>query len=73
MEYLIYLLVAAVLIALALVAADRHLCLKDVERDLKEYLGDIEVARNCCHFAIRIHFDAQVYAIKALIRRHFKL
>ncbi len=73
MDWLIYLFVAALIIALALWGADRHFCLKDIERDLKEHLGDIEVARNCCHFPMRVHFDAQIYSLRALIRRHYKL
>jgi hypothetical protein len=54
--------------------ADRHLCLKDVEIDLKEYLGDLLVSRDssvgeackCCR-------QNTIYSVKSLIRKHFKL
>jgi hypothetical protein len=53
---------------------DRHLRLRDVEIELKDYLGDLLVARDaaldkicqCCS-------QTRVLQFKALIRRHFKL
>ena len=53
---------------------DRHLCLKEIEIDLKDHLGDLLVARDvavtelcaCCT-------QSRVLEFKALIRKHFKL
>ena len=53
---------------------DRHLCLKEIEIDLKDHLGDLLVARDssvdklcaCCQ-------QSRVLEFKALIRKHFKL
>jgi hypothetical protein len=53
--------------------ADRALILKQVEIDLKEYLGDVLVARDASDCPQRVHFDAQVFALKTLIRKHFTL
>ena len=52
---------------------DRHAELKDVEKDLKEYLGDLEVARDVSEPRLRVHFAATISQIKQLIRKHFKL
>lgn len=70
---LLYFLVAAALVVITLVAVDRHLCLKDLEKDLKEYLGDLLVARDCSEGQVRVHYQATVSGIKSLIRRHFNL
>jgi hypothetical protein len=63
----------AIILALAVFALDRHLILKEVERDLKECLGDLEVLRDASSADLRVHFSAQVAATKSLIRNHFKL
>ena len=65
-----------VLVALSVVlliwGADRHLCLKDVEKDLKLLLGDFLVARDCSEGHVKVHYQATVSALKSLIRNHFK-
>ena len=66
------LLCLAVFLGLAVFAVDRHLILKQVETDLKDYLGDVLVARDSTEPPLRVHFEAQVVAIKTLIRKHFK-
>lgn len=66
-------LIVAAFVILTLFAVDRHFCLKDAERDLKEFLGDLEVARDLSSDAARVHYTATVSATKALIRRNFKL
>ena len=50
---------------------DRHLCLRDLHKDLNNYLGDILVARDSSPSNIKVHFEAQVFALKALIRKNF--
>ena len=67
------LLYVAIFIALALWGADCYLCLKEVERDLKEYLGDLLVAHDACHYPMRVHYAATISAVKSIIRKNFKL
>ena len=74
MEYLVDLGVFVLLLSLALWGADRHLCLKDVEKDLKLYLGDLLVVRDSlekgtCHSCRNL----SVLSLKMLIRKHFTL
>lgn len=49
---------------------DRHLRLRDVEIEMKDYLGDLLALRDldckCCS-------QSRIFEIKALIRRNFKL
>lgn len=53
---------------------DRHLCLRDVEISMKDYLGDLLVSRDsardklceCCA-------QSRVLEFKTLIRKHFNL
>ncbi len=52
---------------------DRALALKDVEKDLKAYLGDTLVARDLADPKVRVHYAAVVSQLKQLIRNHFKL
>ena len=66
------LLYLVIILALVIFAADRHLCLKDVEKDLKLMLGDFLVARDCSEGRIKVHYQATVSAVKQLIRTHFK-
>ncbi len=65
---------AALVIAVLIWGIDRHLCLKEIEIDLKDHLGDLLVVRDtavdkicaCCT-------QSRVLEFKALIRKHFKL
>ena len=61
-----------VIVALVIFAADRHLCLKDVEKDLKLMLGDFMIARDLSSDQTKVHYQATVSAVKSLVRRHFK-
>ena len=72
MEIIIW-CVVALFIILAYVAIDRHFWVKEIEKDLLMYLGDVEVARDASEPPFRVHFNAQVFAIKSLIRKHFEL
>ena len=72
MDWLIYLLVAALIITLAVWGADRQLCLNDVEKDLKLMLGDFMIARDLSSDQIKVHYQATVSTVKSLVRRHFK-
>ena len=73
MDFVI-LLCAGLFIAVLIWGIDRHLCLKEIEIDLKDHLGDLLVARDsaenqvcaCCA-------QSRVLEFKALIRKHFKL
>ena len=60
-------------VLLAFFAADRYLWVKEIEKDLKEYLGDVLVLRDASESPHRIHFEAEVARVKTLIRKHFKL
>ena len=74
MTDLAILICAAVVLAVFGFGLDRHLCLKQIEIDLKEHLGDLLVARDgapssacsCCR-------QTSIFAIKGLIRKHFAL
>ena len=44
-----------------------------IEADLKKYLGDVLVARDASKPPLTVHFQAQVSAVKALIKKHFEL
>ena len=66
-------IVVIVFVLLAIFAADRYLLTKEVERDLKEYLGDVQVAASIAEPPYKVHFEAQVLALKHLIRKHFVL
>jgi len=61
------------LLGLVIWAFDRHLCLKDVEKDLNIYLGDVLVLRDSTEGSLKVHFSAEVAALKSLIGKHFKL
>jgi hypothetical protein len=66
--------VCGVLFVLAvLFAVDRSLWIKEIETDLNNFLGDSLAARDMAEDSVRVHYQAQVSAIKALIRKHFKL
>jgi hypothetical protein len=73
MEIAIILVVLAVFFGLFLWGLDQHLCLKDLEIDLKEYLQGVEEARVVSEPPLRVHFNAQVFAIRTLVRKHFKI
>ena len=66
-------IVVIVFVLLAIFAADRYLWVKEIEKDLKEYLGDVLVARDVSEPPFRVHFDAQVSSLKLLIKKHFTL
>lgn len=70
METIIF---VGVIVILIIWGADRHLWVKEIEKDLKNYLGDVEVAGEVSEPPVRVHFNAQVFAIKTLIRKHFEL
>ena len=72
METLLWVCVVAFVLTV-LWAVDRHLCLKDVETDLKEFLGDALLARDSCDPKVRVHYQAHVRALKILIQKHFTL
>ena len=46
MDYVVWLGFSAVFIAVLIWGIDRHLCLKEIEIDLKDHLGDLLVARD---------------------------
>ena len=73
MESIIYIFCALLLIGSVIFAVDRHLWIKEIETDLKNYLGDILVAKRLSEDPYTVHFEAQALALKALIRKHFKL
>lgn len=72
MELTIWIFLSVIGLAL-LWGLDRHLALKDVEKDIKEYLGDVLVARDSADPKFRAIYASQVGQIKQLIRSHFKL
>jgi hypothetical protein len=59
-------------LVVAVFGIDRHLCLKDVEKDLKLYLNDLSVARDLAEGSVKVHYQATVSAVKTLIRIHFE-
>jgi hypothetical protein len=66
--------VCGVLFVLAvLFAVDRNLWIKEIETDLNNFLADSEAALDASESSVRVHYQAQVNAIKALIRKHWKL
>ena len=66
--------VCGVLFVLAvLFAVDRHLWIKEIETDLNNFLSDSLAACDVAEDSVRVHYQAQVNAIKALIRKHWKL
>jgi len=73
MDIAVILLVAALILGLAFWGFDRHLVLKQVEIDLKNHLGDLLVDRDSACGECKCCRQASVYAIKGLIRTHFKL
>jgi hypothetical protein len=73
MDFVIWLCVAIFVVVL-LWGIDRHLCLKDIEIDLKCQLGDLLVSRDTSLDEIcRGCAQSRVLELKALIRKHFKL
>lgn len=64
--------IIAAFVVLILLLIDKHLYLKDVEKDLKLTLGDFLVARDLSSDQVRVHYQASVSSLKSLIRRHFK-
>jgi hypothetical protein len=72
MEAMLWVLVV-VFVLTVIFAADRQLWIKEIEKDLKEFLGDSLVARDAAEKSIKVYYQAQVAAIKVLIRKHFKL
>lgn len=64
--------IIAAFVILILLLIDKHLYLKDVEKDLKLTLGDFLVARDLSSDQVRVHYQASVSSLKSLIRRHFK-
>lgn len=72
MEIFGWIIVLAVLI-LVIFAADRCLWVKEIEKDLNLYLGDVLVLRDASESPHRVHFEAEVARVKTLIRKHFKL
>lgn len=72
MEIAFWLALAAALVC-ALIALDSRHWYNKIESDLKDYLGDVQVARDAAPGGLRVHFDAQVAALKSIIRKHFDL
>ena len=74
MDDLVVWLCVAGWVLILLWGLDRHLNLRDVEISLKDYLGDLLIARDsavsktcaCCA-------QARILELKALIRKHFTL
>ena len=73
METLVVWFFVVAFVLLVIWAADRALFVKEIEKDLKQWLGDAMVARDSAEASVRVHYIAQVAAIKTLIRKHFKL
>ena len=73
MEALVVWFFVVAFVLLVIWAADRALFVKEIEKDLKQWLGDAMVARDSAEASVRVHYIAQVAAIKTLIRKHFKL
>ena len=73
MDAIIELVCGALFVLAVLFALDRQLWIKEIETDLKNYLGDVMVARDVAEKPFKVHFEAQVSAIKSLIRKHFTL
>lgn len=72
MDFVIW-LCAVLFIAVLIWGIDRHLCLRDIEIDLKLYLGDLLVSRDSSPKNCECCAQARVLELKALIRKHFKL
>ena len=62
-----------VFVVLVVFAFDRHLWVKEIEADIKEYLGDRLTVRDASPDEIRCHFNAEISSLKSLIRKHFVL
>lgn len=73
MEALIQVACFLLFLGAMIFAFDRHSWIKEIEIDLKDLLGDSLVARDAADGAIKVHYQAQVNALKTLIRKHFKL
>jgi hypothetical protein len=52
---------------------DRQMELNDLKKELTEYLGDLEVARDISEPHLRVHFAATASHIKFIIKNHFKI
>lgn len=71
MDTLLILFASAIVLGSLIWGLDRHLCLKELHIDLSEYLHQVMEARDKSESPIRVHFDAQVFALKTLIKKHF--
>ena len=63
----------AVFLGTVIWAVDRHLCLKQIEIDLKDYLGDLLVSRDSVVGDCKCCRQNAILSLKSLIRKHFKL
>ena len=72
MDFVIWICVV-LFIAVLIWGIDRHLCLRDIEIDLKLYLGDLLVSRDSKSKSCECCAQARVLELKALIRKHFQL
>jgi len=70
---MIAIICAIVFVLVVIWGADRHLLVKEIEVDLKKYLCDVMDARDVSDSYLKVHFDAQVFSLKTLLRKHFKL
>jgi hypothetical protein len=73
MDTFIEVVCGVLFVVLVLFAFDRYLWIKEIEIDLNTFLSDSLAARNVAEDSVRVHYQAQVNAIKALIRKHWKL
>jgi hypothetical protein len=68
--WLVFLVIA---LLACLWAWDRTLILSDVEQELKDWLGDLLVARDLAEPRLQVHFQAVISKLKQAIRHHFDL
>ena len=66
-------IIAIAFVILFLFAFDRYLLVKEIETDLREYLKGVQEAIDAVEPPLKVHFSAQVFALKHLIGKYFKL
>lgn len=60
-----------VIIALALLVLERHLKIRDLEIDLREWLADALIAAALADNSVSVHYRAFAAKIEGIVQKHF--
>lgn len=60
-----------VIVALALLVLERHLKIRDLEIDLREWLADTLVVAAVADNSVSVHYLAFSAKIESILRKHF--